>query len=114
MERMRQFLLTADTGPVRIPVLFHAFGYTPPQGRARTIEQWEVEAEVKQALFAITTPVDGGRQYAGGEQTLTLTPAQIELLRQRIVENPLWSPFQADVVAETYRWLGLSPTGSTP
>jgi hypothetical protein len=104
----RQFMLTAETGPARIPILFSAFGYVPSQGRPRTIEQWEVEADLKQALFAITTEIEGGRRYVGGDQTLTLTPAQIELLRQRIVENPLWNPFLADAIAETYRWLGLS------
>lgn len=107
----RQFTLTDATGPTRIPILFTAFGHTPPQGRPKTIEQWEVEAELKQALFAITTEVDGGRKYAGGDQILTLTPGQIELLRQKIVEYPHWNPFLADVIAETYRWLGLSFEG---
>lgn len=109
MTTTRDFTLTAETGKERIPILFTAFGHVPTQGRPRTIEQIEVEAEIKRALFAVSKAVegkDGVREYAGDEQHLLLTPGQIELLRQRIVDYPFWNPFQADLVADTYRWLG--------
>jgi len=108
MVSQRQFLLTADQGPQRFLVLITAFAYLPANhGHIRTIEQYEVEAEIKQELYRISIETaPNTREYKGGDQYLTLTPGQIELLRSRIVAYPFFSPLAADVVAETYRWLG--------
>jgi len=110
MSTILQFLLTPDTGARRIQILLAAFAYLPPGGRTRTIEQLEVEGSLAEAFQAVTVPGDrpGERVYAGGTLTLTLTPAQVELLRARIVENPHWNPLHAAEVAETYRWLWLA------
>lgn len=110
MTTTRQFLLIDETGTARLPVLLAACAYIPASGRPYTIEQMEVFAALKTELWRVTIEVEGGRKYRGGEQTLSLTPGQIELLRQRLVEYPHWNPLMLDVVAETYRWLGLGET----
>ena len=107
MTTLQQFSLTTVTGPKWFPVLLIAFGYVPPQGRPRMIEQLEVEADLTQTLCRISTEDERGqRNYLGGDQTLLLSPGQTELLRQRIVDYPFWNPLLSDAVAETYRWLG--------
>jgi hypothetical protein len=110
MSTILQFLLTPDTGPRYLPVLLAAFAYMPPGGRSRSLEQLEMEGNLAEALQIVTVPSDNPseRVYAGGTLTLTLTPAQVELLRARMLENPHWNPLMAGVVVETYRWLWLA------
>ena len=111
MGASRTYTLTEANGVGRIVVLIAAFAYYPPSGRTRSIEQLEVEAEIKEQLFGATREVPdklGAREYKGGDQVLTLTLGQVEILRQRILEFPFWNPLQSDQVAETYRWLGTS------
>lgn len=118
MITARQFTLTPTDGPGRLEILLVVLAFMPAGGQAFAVEDMEQLLGIKQELFRISVDHGVTRAYAGGTQSLTLTPAQIGFIQQRLVAYPFWNPLHLDRVVEVYRWLGHTavspPAGTSP